>query len=245
MAVNINLYQNYSPPEFVNKNIKLLSTVPCVIKDDTDIMHPVIEFSFPLVSGNYCFIPVFSRYYYINQPSILRGKQSEIRLDVDALMSFKSTIYSSNVIAERATNHVNKFLPDIIPLEARKNIIYKRLTGGVYDLGSFGSDKVTDITPSILVSVINGRSDTPNTPTLSLSSISGKVVNLAWTEIESADYQLFRLNTAVGEYEQIYSGTALTYADDVLVSGTFKYKVRATVESAVSPFSNEITAVVN
>lgn len=244
MAVNINLYQNYSPPEFVNKNIELISTVPCVIKDDTDIMHPVIEFSFPLVSGNYCYIQRFSRYYYINQPSLLRGQQSEIRLDVDALMSFKGAIYSSNVIAERATNHVNKFLPDIIPLEARKNIIYKRLTGGVYDLGSFGSDKVTDVTPAILVSVINGRLDAPNTPTLSLSSISGKVVNLAWTEIEGADYQLFRLNTAVGEYEQIYSGTALTYADDVLVSGTYKYKVRATVESAVSPFSNEITAVV-
>lgn len=244
MAVNIDLYQNYSPPEYVNKNIELVSVVPCVIKDDTDIMHPVIELSFPFPGGNYCYIPRFSRYYYINQASLLRGKQSEIRLDVDVLMSFKNTIYASKVIAERATKHVNKFLPDIIPLEARKNIIYKRLTGGVYDLGSFGSDKVTDVTPAILVSVINGRTDTPNTPTLSLSSISGKVVNLAWTEIDSADYQLFRLNTAVGEYEQIYSGTALTYADDVLVSGTYKYKVRATVDSAVSPFSNEITAVV-
>lgn len=245
MAVNVTLYQNYSSPDFVNKNIELISSIPCIIKDDTDIMHPVIEFSSPLTGGNYCYIQRFSRYYYINQQSLLRGQQSEIRLDVDVLMSFKNTIYSSKVIAERATNHVNKFLPDIIPLEARKNIIYKRLTGGVYDLGFFGSDKVTDITPAILVSVINGRSDTPNTPTLSLSSISGKVVNLAWTEIAGADYQLFRLNTAVGEYEQIYSGTALTYADDVLVSGTFKYKVRATVESAVSPFSNEITAVVN
>ena len=245
MAVNIDIYQNYSPPEFVNKNIGLIAVIPCVIKDDTDIMHPVIEFSFPLPSGNYCYIPCFSRYYYINQALLLRGKQSEIRLDVDVLMSFKNTIYSSKVIAERATKHVNKFLPDIIPLEARKNIIYKRLTGGVYDLGSFGSDKVSDVTPSILVSVINGRTDTPNTPTLSLSSISGKVVNLAWTEIEGADYQLYRLNTVVGEYEQIYSGTALTYADDVLVGGTYKYKVRATVGSAVSPFSNEITAVVS
>ena len=102
---------------------------------------------------NYKDFYTFYRYYFIENQRILPGNQLELTLKVDVLMSWKSIINNSNVIAIRSTNRGHKMIPDNIPIQAKRNVIYKQFIGGN---SSFGSDKISADTRCYLLTVMNG-----------------------------------------------------------------------------------------
>ena len=104
-------------------------------------------------AANYAYIANFGRYYFIEGQRILPGNQIELSLKVDVLMSWKTVINDSNVIAIRSTNRGHKMIPDNIPIQAKRNVIYKQFTGGN---SSFGSDKISADTRCYLLTVMNG-----------------------------------------------------------------------------------------
>lgn len=153
--MDIILYTNSSDPRKLNKTLTELTTISVRLKDDTNIMHPVIELDSAYLppSANYCYIEKFKRYYFINQQGIAVGRDLMLTLEIDVLMSWKSQINDSNVVAVRSTNRGHKMLPDNIPIQAKRNIIYKQFSGGN---SAFGSDKVTAETRCFLLTVLNG-----------------------------------------------------------------------------------------
>ena len=155
--MNIILYNTKDDNRKLNKTLTEIKTITVRLKDDTDIMHPVIELDGANLppTANYCHIAAFGRYYYINQQDIKIGRDLVLTLSVDVLMSWKSLILNSTVIAERTSNKYNKYIPDKIPMLSRQNNIFKAFTPyqGAY---AFDSGTITAETPCILLTVVKG-----------------------------------------------------------------------------------------
>lgn len=154
--MDIKLYNNTSDYRSLNKAITEIKTISVRLKDNTDIMRPVIELDSANLppTANYCYIPSFKRYYYINQQGIAIGRDLMLTLDIDVLMSWREYLLNNAVVtAARSSNLPNKKLPDNIPVLANKNVIYKAFTGGNK---FFGSDKVTKDSYCYLLTVSAG-----------------------------------------------------------------------------------------
>ena len=151
------LYNNLSDKRQINKNITELSTVEIKLKNDGEIIKPTIILSagFLPPAANYAYISDLHRYYFIDGQKIIPGNQLELSLSVDVLMSWKSAILNSSVIAERTSNKYNKYIPDKIPMLSRQNNIFKAFTPyqGAY---AFDSGAITAETPCILLTVVKG-----------------------------------------------------------------------------------------
>lgn len=248
--MDIILYNTTDDNRKMNKALTAIKTISIRLKDDTDIMHPVIELDAANLppTANYCYIAAFNRYYYINQQGIKIGRDLTLTLAVDVLMSFKTTILNSRVIAAKSTNRCNKNLPDNIPLLAKRNVIYKRLSGGISDIGAFGSDKVAKSTPCVLLSVVNtsGGITPDGSTTLAIENIDG-YPQLTWTEVEGCDYYwIYRKKLTAGgadDFELIANiYLSLDYRDTVN-SGSYAYKIRPVKNGEPGSYSNivEIT----
>lgn len=155
--MDIILYNTTDDNRKLNKTLTAIKTIPVRLKDDTDIMHPVIELDGANLppTANYCYIAAFNRYYYINQQGIKIGRDLVLTLSVDVLMSFKAQILTSTVVAARSSKNFNRYLSDKIPLSSRQNNIFKAFTPyqGLY---AFGSGEITNETPCILLTVVKG-----------------------------------------------------------------------------------------
>lgn len=155
--MDIILYNTADDNRKLNKSLTAIKTISVRLKDDADIMHPVIELDAANLppTANYCYIAVFGRYYYINQQGIKIGRDLVITLSVDVLMSFKSQILASTVVAARSSKNFNRYLSDKIPLSARQNNIFKAFTPyqGAY---AFDSGAINKETPCILLTVVKG-----------------------------------------------------------------------------------------
>lgn len=149
------LYNNISDKRKLNKTITQLSTVEIKLKNENELVNPtvILSASYLPPSANYAYIADLGRYYYINSQRILPGNQLELNLSVDVLMSWKAVINSAHVIAARSTNLPNKHLPDIIPVLANRNVLYKKFAG---QDNFFGSDKVTAETYCYILTVAAG-----------------------------------------------------------------------------------------
>ena len=157
--MEIILYNNTSDRRKLNKTITQLRSINVFLKEDTDVMHPVIDVTGVDLSGaNYCYIEKFGRYYYINQQAVQLAKNTSLTLEVDVLMSWKTEIKSSKVIAVRSSNNGHNMLSDNIPLLANRNVIYKQFIGAD---SRFGSDTVNSTTHCYLLTVINGGAKAP------------------------------------------------------------------------------------
>lgn len=249
--MDIVFYKNLSDLNHISKNIIALATVSALLKNETEITAPVVRLNSAMPpAANYCYIPAFERYYYINKQNIIPGGINELSLQCDVLMSFKSTILDSTVIAERSTNHCNKSLPDNLPLLAKRNVIYKKLIGGIGESDFFGSDKPGGASYSLLLSVINTRGQTPTgVPTISFgSTVYASEVKLLWNKVENATaYRVYRKRDGESEYQQLSRiitapGDESYEYDDVLeTAGTYYYRVQAENNQALGGYSNTLT----
>lgn len=251
--MDIILYKNLSGLNHISKNIISLATVSALLKNDTEITAPIVRLKSAMPpTANYCYIPAFERYYYINKQNIIPGGINELSLQCDVLMSFKPTILDSTVIAERSTNHCNKSLPDNLPLLAKRNVIYKKLIGGIGESDFFGSDKPGGASYSLLLSVINTRGQAPGgVPTISFgSTVYASEVKLLWNKVDNATaYRVYRKSDSESEYQQLTRiitapGDESYEYDDVLdVADTYYYRVQAENKQALGDYSNILTYV--
>ena len=154
--MNIVFYINNSDNRTLNKSLTELSSADISLKDENEIMRPVITLSAAYLppSANYAYIEKFSRFYFINGQRILTGNRLEISLREDVLMSWRVFLtQNARVIAERSTNVPNKKLPDSVPVLANRNVIYKKFNDSAV---FFGSDKITSDTYCYILSVAAG-----------------------------------------------------------------------------------------
>lgn len=106
------------------------------LKDKVNIITPIITLkSSSIINKNYCFIPSFNRYYFIQDVIIVNDNIQEIYLKCDVLESFKDDILNSegvvsmsdadNYLSNGATSEERKII-DIYegePINYKDNII--------------------------------------------------------------------------------------------------------------------------
>lgn len=114
--MQVELCQNRSENNIINKNVSLIDTASCTIKGPISVENPVLilDYDSDLQDINYIRIAEFSRCYYITDIVNLTGHRYQITCKTDVLESFKDNILGLSVIIEKGSNagNVNMFLDD-------------------------------------------------------------------------------------------------------------------------------------
>lgn len=96
--MQIILYKTRSTSNTIGKVLETETPVDNVLlKDRTDIKQPVLKLKNDdsIFGFNYCFIPNFNRYYFIQNIRVFPNSIFELDLAVDVLETFKTDIISS------------------------------------------------------------------------------------------------------------------------------------------------------
>lgn len=113
--MNITFYKNYSEKNHLDKNLTQMGTISGTLREDCSVINPVIKIEsfsgFDLTQCNYCYIPDFGRYYFINNIKCV-GKLFEIEAHVDVLSTYKTAIRNNKAIVSRQQNEYNLYLQD-------------------------------------------------------------------------------------------------------------------------------------
>ena len=100
--MTINFYINTSEKEKFDKSLTNEKSLTGFLKQETSVINPVITIEIENPSQyNYCHIPQFHRYYFINDMINIRNNIWEIHMHVDALSSFKSQIRANKAIIDK------------------------------------------------------------------------------------------------------------------------------------------------
>ena len=113
--MTINFYINTSEKEKFDKRLTHEKSLTGFLKQATSIINPVITVEIENPSQfNYCHIPQFHRYYFINDMINIKNNLWEIHMHVDALSSFKSQIRANKAIIEKSeqTASSNEYFND-------------------------------------------------------------------------------------------------------------------------------------
>lgn len=213
------LYNNISDKRKLNKTITQLSTVEIKLKNENEIVNPTVILSAAYLppSANYAYIATLKRYYYINGQRILPGNQLELNLSVDVLMSFKDIINNSVVVARRSGTNYNKMLPDIIPLQANRNVLYRKFAGGSV---GFGSDKISASSKCYCLSVLNGGINL-NPPAGLILAAEGLKIAARWESVTGAfDYDVVYRLAGAESWEHYTYPQITTLCQALITVGT-------------------------
>lgn len=237
--MNIVFYINNSDNRTLNKSLTELSSADISLKDENEIMRPVITLSAAYLppSANYAYIEKFSRFYFINGQRILTGNRLEITLKEDVLMSWRVFLTQhAQVIAERSSNVPNKKLPDNVPVLANRNVIYKKFNGASE---GFGSQTISADSKCYCLTVLNGNVKLDPPARLELTQISGTLnIKATWSAITGANFYNVDIKQDVGEWERVVSATVFTQATFIAPKSGLLY-VRVVSADASGNISGE------
>ena len=114
--MEIKLYKNLSENNVIGKTLTQIKSVEAQLKNDVSIINPtlVLNYTANILDSNYCFIPKFNRYYFIDEIVPISGDRCIVKCRVDVLESFKEDIKSLTVILDKAQSiyKSNKYLDD-------------------------------------------------------------------------------------------------------------------------------------
>ena len=110
------LYKNSSENNVIGKSLSQIKRVECNLKNDVSIINPtfILTYTAYIFESNYCFIPKFNRYYFIDEIVPISGDRCIVKCRVDVLESFKEDIKSLTVILDKSQSiyKSNKYLDD-------------------------------------------------------------------------------------------------------------------------------------
>ena len=110
------LYKNSSENNVIGKSLAQIKKVECNLKNDVSVINPslILYYTVNILNSNYCFIPKFNRYYFIDEIVPITGDRCIVKCRVDVLESFKEDIKSLTVILDKAQSiyKSNKYLDD-------------------------------------------------------------------------------------------------------------------------------------
>lgn len=115
--MDIQLCNNASETNIINKNVTLLAERTCVIKGNISVEAPIVLLQYDsanMPDVNYVRIPEFGRSYFVTDVIDLTGGRYEIRCKVDVLESFKQQILALSCIIDKQNQitQVNRYIDD-------------------------------------------------------------------------------------------------------------------------------------
>ena len=105
--MELQIYNNNSNTNVLNKNITLVNTLDFSLKIDNSILQPVLILK-NYSEGNYCYIKELKRYYYIRDIKLLSGGLYQLQLDVDVLMTYKDIIMTNPISTRKIVKIPNE-----------------------------------------------------------------------------------------------------------------------------------------
>lgn len=100
--MEIKLYKTTSPRKKLVKELSDGITLTGTLRGQASVMSPSLQIQDIVVFGyNYCYIPDFGRYYYINDINALRANLFELSLGIDVLMTYAGTIRNNAAIIDK------------------------------------------------------------------------------------------------------------------------------------------------
>lgn len=139
--MEITLYKNTSPNNFLNKVLSEKSVYTGYLREESSVLNPTVMIeNLNLARLNYMFIPSFGRYYYITENICVRSNLWRLTGEVDVLMSYRSELLNHEAIIEKASDSdkANIYIDDgdwIV--ENRKFIKVINFPSGLDDEGEY------------------------------------------------------------------------------------------------------------
>ena len=113
--MTLQFYNNNSDIRVLNKSLTAIgSEVTASFTDVVNYDDPLLKLDMDasLVGANYFYVKEWGKYYYIRNKDIIDGNFLYITGHMDVLMSFKSAILNSQVIAQRSGSSANAYIVD-------------------------------------------------------------------------------------------------------------------------------------
>lgn len=102
----VQFYDNKSGINVINKNLDIVGNpIEFTLKKDVNIIHPILILK-QYSGGNYCYIPDFNRYYFVDNYNLLSNGCYEIYLSVDVLTSYKNDLEEGKILINSEYNSV-------------------------------------------------------------------------------------------------------------------------------------------
>ena len=107
--MDIQLYKTTSENNRLDKVLTDVKNVVGTCRDSIDVETPLVTMKGYIHDYNYCYIPAFRRFYFIENSSMIGGLTT-LSLKVDVLMSFKDKIRLLEVLLDKQeTSHNNPY----------------------------------------------------------------------------------------------------------------------------------------
>ena len=119
--VNVQFGTTNDDAKSLHKQFAPLKTVSCYCKEPVDYFNPtfVLNYAAAYNSYNYCYVPDWNKYYFINSITLAQGEKTVIQCTEDVLKTFSTEIDEIRATAERTgdLNYVDTYLPDNVPMK--------------------------------------------------------------------------------------------------------------------------------
>ena len=109
--MEIKLYKTSSPRKKLVKDLTDGITLVGTLRAQSSVMSPTFTVQDTAVVGyNYCYIPDFGRWYYINNIDALRSNLYELSLDIDVLMTYAAQIITNDAIIDKTQSGESSYV---------------------------------------------------------------------------------------------------------------------------------------
>ena len=88
-------YKTLDNKNVINKTLTSPLNVELKLRDNQDVIAPVLKMSVNVTPYNYCYIPLFNRFYFVERVT-RSGKLFHVELSSDVLETYKTEILASN-----------------------------------------------------------------------------------------------------------------------------------------------------
>lgn len=108
--MKINFYNCLDDYNKLNKTLSNKTELDIVLKERNNFINPniILKNQIHNFSYNYCFIPSFNRYYFIENIEILSNNLILLSLKIDVLMTYKNDINNSFVTITESSEILNE-----------------------------------------------------------------------------------------------------------------------------------------
>lgn len=113
--MTVNLYTTSSDERAISKSISSLGSLDVKLKEGSSIINPIFIINkkdYNIAKLNYLYVPIYNRYYFINNINCNIAGFIELECHVDVLMSFKPYIQSITTLITRQEFIYSKYIKD-------------------------------------------------------------------------------------------------------------------------------------
>lgn len=117
------LYHTDDRPNVINKNLLKLRTVNIILREMVDEKSPALMLhDTTIANANFCYLPTFKRYYFIEQVMRYNAHLVKVVLTSDLLMTYKDNILNHNVLitATSKPSYLSSSLPTTEHIELER-----------------------------------------------------------------------------------------------------------------------------